>query len=75
MMGLMPLEKEEETEDSPLCVCVPTEQGHVKTSAGRRSSSKTQLCCHPNLGLPASRTVRSKCFLFDTSLWSSVLAA
>ena len=31
-MGLMPLEKKEETEDSPLSVCVPTEQGHVTTS-------------------------------------------
>ena len=49
---------------SPLCSPPGKDTRRSQQCATRkRASAKTQPCLHPDLGLPASRTVRNK-FLF-----------
>lgn len=69
MTRLVPLERE-----TLEMISLSTAWRHSKKAAvckpGREFSPQTQPCWYPGLGLPASRTVRNKCFLFKpSSLW------
>lgn len=76
-MQLVPLMGETQERWSPLSpVCVRTQQEGGCLQTRRRALTRIWLCWHPNLGLPAPRTLRNKCLLFKPSgLWYFIKAA
>ena len=75
MMGLVPLQEEEETR-----AWLSAVGGYSKKAAvcklGRRRSPDTEAAGTWNSDLPASRTVRNLCLVFKpSSLWYFVIVA
>lgn len=62
MMGLVPLKEEEETPEVPLS---PPREDTAYLQARKRALAKNRIGQNPDVGLPASRTVRGKYLLFE----------
>ena len=64
------------TPESSLSLFLPFEntEGRLQCGIQNQALTRTQSSWRPDLGLPASRTVRNKCSLFKPpSLWYNLL--